>query len=403
MRHGNVGSNPYLSAIGRCNAASGPRGLLSRVHECITFSREKEDALAYIQAVLARAALREAKVLRDVMMWVQMEKPPISRTQNTRVPNFYYRQSPIHRIEYSSRQSRRKRGLGKNRNRPSGGGSRSRPRRTPWRRRRGGAEKPGARALPAPARALCAHPACLVSPPDRFIEISRDYEKRRDALRDLSRPSNDGDDFVPSAAFTSFRTAASTLRSAIAMRSGRSPGRKLSDDATDWPAVEEEDAAADLTDEEIPTEELFSAMQGQWVEVECLLRVQLRTPDALDEARQCVSSSLDFNRLLGELATSSGVLKGAIFQALLAFVDGRVESTAASVGVEMSDGEWEGLSAGADALRKLVRIKVQDDNDLKAAHSALSSCDEFFRNLELYSTREALEQTAVLTMLEEAF
>uniref|UniRef100_A0A7S2IFW4 Uncharacterized protein n=1 Tax=Haptolina brevifila TaxID=156173 RepID=A0A7S2IFW4_9EUKA len=235
-----------------------------------------------------------------------------------------------------------------------------------------------------------------------FIEISRDYEKRRNALRDLSRqPSHGDDDTVPSAAFTSFRTAASTLRSAIAMRSGRSPGRKLTEGGAEWPA--EGAGAEDEATDEIPTDELFSTMQGQWVEVECLLRCQLRSPEALAEARQRVSSSLEFDVLLGQRAASSGVLKGAIFQGLLAFADGRSESTAESVGIEMSDGDWEELSGSADTLRKLVRIKVQDDNDLKAANSALSSCDEFFRNLELYSTREKIEEITVLSKLEEAF
>ena len=248
----------------------------------------------------------------------------------------------------------------------------------------------------------------------RFIEISRDYENRRNQLRDLTRSftsadGDGGDDTVPAAMASSFRTAARTLRDAIAMRSGRSsPGRKIFDgrppaaDAAAARSGEPEPEPEPPPADEVGDEELFSTMQGQWVEVECLLRVQLRTPEALAEARARVRASLDFDAVLGARAASSGVLKGAVFQALLAYADGSEASTAGSVGATgLSDEEWAELAQGSDALRKLVRIKVQDDNDLKAANSALASCAEFFDNLHTYSTRRKKAETDVLTLLEE--
>ena len=171
---------------------------------------------------------------------------------------------------------------------------------------------------------------------------------------------------------------------------------QVSDGSQAEPVEVLDEAGDDPTDEE-----LFSAMQGQWVEVECLLRVQLRTLEALEEGRKRVSESLAFDNALGQKATQLGVLKGTIFQALLARADGSADSTAASVGVEMGDAEWESQAAGADALRKLVRIKVQDDNDLKAANGALSSCAEFFANLSTYASRKGMKETDVLTKLEE--
>ena len=197
----------------------------------------------------------------------------------------------------------------------------------------------------------------------------------------------------------------------MTQRSGRSsPGQRRPGGGTTTPeeptanskeaAIEElaNDASDDVSDEE-----LFSTMQGQWVEVECLLRVQLRSPEALQEARKRVSESLAFDSSLGERAAGSGVLKGTIFQGLLAKADGQDEATASSVGLnEMADSEWEEQAAGADALRKLVRIKVQDDNDLKAANGALSSCAEFFANLGIYASRNSLSETAVLEKLEQA-
>ena len=82
--------------------------------------------------------------------------------------------------------------------------------------------------------------------------------------------------------------------------------------------------------------------------------------------------------------------------------DGSDAATAASVGLDdMPASEWESRTAGADALRKLVRIKVQDDNDLKAANGALSSCDEFFGNVAMYASRKGLKEIAVVEELDK--
>ena len=150
------------------------------------------------------------------------------------------------------------------------------------------------------------------------------------------------------------------MRKAITQRSGgshRSPGRGGA------PSVEgSEDGEAAALAEETSDEELMSAMQAQWVEVECLLRVQLRSPDALEDARRRVQASIRFDESLTALAVSSAQLKGSIFQALLAFVDGRTESTAASVSCDVGDAEWEELARGSDALRKLVTAPGQNSS-----------------------------------------
>jgi len=234
-----------------------------------------------------------------------------------------------------------------------------------------------------------------------FIDIKNDFDNRRKTLLNLSRtPSASGDDCVPASAALSFRIAANALKYAMTQRSGRSSlGQRRAGGGTgrDEPP-EVQDSADDQTDEE-----LLSTMQGQWVEVECLLRVQLRSgPDALDEARKRVSESLAFDNALGQRATDSGVLKGTIFQGLLARADGSEQASASSVGLsDVSDADWAEQAAGADALRKLVRIKVQDDNDLKAANGALSSCAEFFSNLALYASRQGIKEAAVIEKLEE--
>ena len=119
--------------------------------------------------------------------------------------------------------------------------------------------------------------------PSRFIEIENDYKFRRKTLEDLSRqPSMDsGDDTVPAAAALSFRAAANALQFAMTQRSGRSsssPGKQRRDGSA------AEAAQEPVVDDDATDEELFSAMQGQWVEVECLLRVQLRTEEGIEAA-----------------------------------------------------------------------------------------------------------------------
>ena len=47
-----------------------------------------------------------------------------------------------------------------------------------------------------------------------------------------------------------------------------------------------------------------------------------------------------------------------------------------------------------------MRIKVQDDNDLKAANGALTSCAEFFVTLAIYGKRKRLDGMGVITALE---
>ena len=116
--------------------------------------------------------------------------------------------------------------------------------------------------------------------------------------------------------------------------------------------------------------------------------------------RERVAASLAFDAALGQRASASGILKGAIFQALLATADGSSSATAASLGLDMSDDEWQEQARGADLLRKLVRIKVQDDNDLKAARGALTSCAEFFSNLTIYGQRQRMNSLAVINKLE---
>ena len=132
-------------------------------------------------------------------------------------------------------------------------------------------------------------------------------------------------------------------------------------------------------------------------------RLAADAPVAVCAQRERVAACIAFDTGLGRIASSSGALKGTIFQGLLARADGSTAATAASVGLGMAEDEWEAQARGADTLRKLVRIKVQDDNDLKAAHGALTSCSEFFSNLRVYGQRQSLGPVAVISKLDKSF
>ena len=57
------------------------------------------------------------------------------------------------------------------------------------------------------------------------------------------------------------------------------------------------------------------------------------------------------------------------------------------------------LQGQADALRNLVRIKVADDNDLKAANLALQTCSDFFGGLTLAAAAQGIGDFDLLKTL----
>ena len=109
-----------------------------------------------------------------------------------------------------------------------------------------------------------------------------------------------------------------------------------------------------------------------------------------------------------------GVQKGKVFQELLAALrrsgachsqtdlsarpeEGQAADADGTFGLGRS--EWVAMQAQADALRKLVRIKLADDNDLQAAQCALAACNEFFSNLATVAQRGGQSQFDVLQSL----
>ena len=78
-------------------------------------------------------------------------------------------------------------------------------------------------------------------------------------------------------------------------------------------------STAALMPAELPLDEeaLRELIRGHRVEVECLLRTELTNTDAVASAAAAVEDALSFDSELDELAASSGLLKGRLFQAML--------------------------------------------------------------------------------------
>ena len=60
----------------------------------------------------------------------------------------------------------------------------------------------------------------------------------------------------------------------------------------------------------------------------------------------------------------------------------RGSGSAEAIALGLGRTEWVAMQASADSMRGLVRIKIADDNDIKAARCALETCRDFFDSLE---------------------
>ena len=161
---------------------------------------------------------------------------------------------------------------------------------------------------------------------------------------------------------------------------------------------------------------VFAELQTRQLEVEMLLRLQLSSEEDIAAALRRVSQALRFEEELDELATSRDVLKGRLFQAMLESqrVRRAADVVVAEAATEPLEGprappskgdgsepsvesqqpplignadfgltsvEWAELVEKANDLCELIKIKVQDDNDLKTARAGLSMCKGFLDTL----------------------
>ena len=227
-----------------------------------------------------------------------------------------------------------------------------------------------------------------------FDEASMRCNKSRDNLAEFRRSHGD----VPASVVVNHRQNSQQLDLAASFgRSGRSS------------AASPGAGASPATVPEVPEAELVEKLLQLAVETECLLRVPLASAEALATVQERVRAGIAFDHSLTELAHAHAVLKGKAFQDILAALRtrGAAHSQLENSGKDLKEQlaaaraaparppppyglpevEWSALIGEADGLRQLVRIKLADDNDLKAAQCALAGCFEFFSGLDALAAR----------------
>ena len=135
-------------------------------------------------------------------------------------------------------------------------------------------------------------------------------------------------------------------------------------------------------------------LDNGWSEVELLLQRPIDKEEDLMYTVAAAEAGMMFTDQLNSAAKSLGVLRGTLSRWLLPYDSStRLDeqcSTPHSVIDNMPD-EFRGklterqvhyLVAGANSVRKLVRIKIADDNDLEQARQALKTAIEFFKRLQ---------------------
>lgn len=169
----------------------------------------------------------------------------------------------------------------------------------------------------------------------------------------------------------------------------------------------------------------LSELRQQWTEASCLLRANLSTVAEYESARRTVCTSLDFlDRLLKLAATHSESLvggTGTIFQELLkdlalCGVSGMMVDNVGAIGGERSFNdaaresalaarlgcadEWPVFLRQAQDIRCIVRIKLQDANDLRAASYALECCSTCFNEIQAHARLRDITQYEMVQILE---
>lgn len=108
-------------------------------------------------------------------------------------------------------------------------------------------------------------------------------------------------------------------------------------------------------------------------EVELLLRPP-HSP-ARASTRRGVAAGLRFGDELADLAARGGVRQGQVLGWLLGSPH---DAGAARARLRLTADEWDRVAAAAEGLRGLVRLKIQDENDLRTAQQGLRLCRDFF-------------------------
>ena len=176
------------------------------------------------------------------------------------------------------------------------------------------------------------------------------------------------------------------------VRNNRQPTTTADSNATSSSTGASPSAAADQQADEDP--DWSRELEIGWSEVSFVLQRPIEREEDLEYTVTAAEAGLLFANQLDAVAKSLQVLRGTLTRWLLPYDQNtslsEQRSTPQSVIEHMPD-DFRGklterqvhyLVAGANSIRKLVRIKIADDNDLEQAKEALKTAIDFFKLLK---------------------
>ena len=152
----------------------------------------------------------------------------------------------------------------------------------------------------------------------------------------------------------------------------------------------------------------MDSLRGALCEIDMTLRLKIQDDAALSLAAEEVQASLTFLSSLAEHSERSGVLQGAAFQQLLRSCGpsmghlGRTPTVkdcgAGPMGGDMSvvtrvftdPATTIRMAMGAQKLINLVRVKLEDDNDLNLARRCLGDAQRCLSRLRSYAVERGV-------------
>ena len=133
--------------------------------------------------------------------------------------------------------------------------------------------------------------------------------------------------------------------------------------------------------------------------MEAVLRLSIASSEQLALAQAQVNESLAFLALLAAQAAERGVLQGAAFQALMASCGpsmghlGRTPKGGTGVSSVFDDPATTiQMAMQAQKLVNLVRVKIEDDNDLNLARQCLTDAQRGLAELRAHALKQGVSE-----------
>ena len=210
------------------------------------------------------------------------------------------------------------------------------------------------------------------------------------------------------------KTPAATAGALVTRRSGKGGGASRGSTATSQlvaqPAHVAQVSNPPPQQQQLAARASMDSLRGALCEIDMTLRLKIQDDAALSLAAEEVKASLAFLSSLAEHSERSGVLQGAAFQQLLRSCGpsmghlGRtptVKDSSGASGTMVGDmgvvtrvftdpATTIRMAMGAQKLINLVRVKLEDDNDLNLARRCLGDAQRCLSQLRTHAAEQGV-------------